>query len=113
MTIIKATEAAQRLGVSKRHLYQLAAAKKIACYRFGSAVRFDPQDIEAFKQSCRSPATTPDAGSINLIVSSPVSESALIDYFHKAGRAPRRSHSTRERQRGSSTLQLVAQNQSR
>ena len=60
--MLTATEAAQALGVSKRHLYQLAAAKKIACYRFGSAVRFDPQDIEAYKQSCRSPATTLDAG---------------------------------------------------
>ena len=62
--MLTATQAAQALGVSKRHLYQLASAKKIACYRFGSAVRFDPQDIEAYKQSCRSPATTPDAGSI-------------------------------------------------
>ena len=56
--MLTATEAAQALGVSKRHLYQLASAKKIACYRFGSAVRFDPQDIEAYKAQCRSPATT-------------------------------------------------------
>jgi excisionase family DNA binding protein len=29
--MLTATEAAAALGVSKRHLYQLAAAKKVAC----------------------------------------------------------------------------------
>ena len=58
--MLTATEAAQALGVSKRHLYALAAKGLLPCYRFGSAVRFDPQDIEAYKQSCRSPATTMD-----------------------------------------------------
>ena len=109
--MLTATQAAQALGVSKRHLYQLSSAKKIACYRFGSAVRFDPQDIEAYKQSCRSPATTPDAGSINLIVSSPGTESALIDYFHRAGRAIKPSRSTSGKRRGSLMLQLVGSSQ--
>ena len=53
--MLTATEAAQALGVSKRHLYQLAARKMIGCYRFGSAVRFDAADLDAYKASgCQS-----------------------------------------------------------
>lgn len=37
--MLTATEAAQALGVSKRHLYALAAKGLLPCYRFGSAVR--------------------------------------------------------------------------
>lgn len=43
--MLTASEAAQALGISKRMLYTLAASKKIACYRFGSAVRFEQQDF--------------------------------------------------------------------
>jgi excisionase family DNA binding protein len=106
--MLTATEAAALLSISKRTLYTLAAEKKIACYRFGSAVRFDPQDLDAYKAQCRSPATTPDAGSISLTVSSTASESALTSYFQRAGRASRRSHSTSAKRRGSSARQLVA-----
>ena len=98
--MLTATEAAALLSISKRTLYTLAAEKKIACYRFGSAVRFDPQDLDAYKAQCRSPATTPDAGSISLTVSSTASESALTSYFQRAGRASRRSHSTSAKRRG-------------
>jgi excisionase family DNA binding protein len=51
--MLTATEAAALLSISKRTLYTLAAEKKIACYRFGSAVRFDPQDLDAYKAQCR------------------------------------------------------------
>jgi excisionase family DNA binding protein len=39
--MLTATQAADALGVSKRHLYALAAKGLLPCYRFGSAVRFD------------------------------------------------------------------------
>ena len=111
--MLTATQAAQALGVSKRLLYTLAAEKKIACYRFGSAIRFDAADLEAYKSQCRSPATTQAPGSISLTVSLAGSESELTNYFRRAGRAPRRSHSTSAKQRASGTLQLVGQSPSR
>jgi len=48
MTMLTATDAAQALGVSKRHLYALAAKGLVPCYRFGSAVRFDAADLDAY-----------------------------------------------------------------
>ena len=58
MSDITAREAAARLGLSSRKLYELAASGKLACYRFGGAVRFDRADLEAYRASCRSPVTT-------------------------------------------------------
>jgi len=82
--MLTATQAAALLSISKRTIYTLAAEKKIACYRFGGAVRFDPQDLDAYKAQCRSPATTQDAGSISLTVSSTGSEAR---HAHQARRA--------------------------
>lgn len=59
MSLLTAAEAGERLGISARSVYAIAKAGKIACHRLGlenGAVRFDPTDIEAYKQSCRSPA---------------------------------------------------------
>lgn len=58
MSAMNAKEAASLLGLSARKLYELAQTGQIACYRFGGAVRFDRADLEAYKTSCRSPATT-------------------------------------------------------
>lgn len=110
--MLTASEAARRLGISARKVYAAAAAGELACHRFGSAVRFDPADLDAYKTSCRSPAITRAAGSTSLTVSSPESGSALTAYFRKAGRAPKPKRSTSERQHGSTRLQLVASSQS-
>lgn len=110
--LVRASEAGRLLGISARSVYALATAGKLACHRLGvgdGAVRFDPADIEAYKKSCRSPATTRAAGSTNLIASSPEpGGSALTAYFRKAGREPKPKRSTSEKQRGSTSLQLVA-----
>lgn len=105
--MLNARQAAERLGISARKVYAAAAAGELACHRFGAAVRFDPDDLDAYKTSCRLPATTRAAGSTSLTVSSPESGSALTAYFRRAGREPKPKRSTSERQRGSTRLQLV------
>ena len=106
--MLKAAQAGVLLGLSARKVYALAESGALACHRFGSAVRFDPADIEAYKHSCRLPATTRAAGSTNLIASSPERGSGLTAYFQKAGRAPKRKPSTSAKLRDSTRLQLVA-----
>ncbi len=108
MSLLRASEAARLLGLSQRTVYALAGAGELPCYRFGSAVRFDPADLEAYKLQCRSRATTPAAGTSNLTASSPDGASALTRYFRKAGREPRPRHSTSAKAPASSTLRLVA-----
>ena len=112
--MLTAAEAAPMLGLKPRTLYALAKAGKIACHRLGvgdGAVRFELADIEAYKQSCRLPATTQAVGSTNLTASLPESDSGLTAYFRKAGREPKRKTSTSGKQRGSTSLQLVASSQ--
>lgn len=47
--MLTAAQVAQLLGISERSVYALAAAKKIAHHRFGRAVRFAPEDVEAYR----------------------------------------------------------------
>jgi excisionase family DNA binding protein len=58
IAMLTAADAAALLGLKPRTVYALASSDALASHRFGSAVRFDPADIEAYKQSCRLPATT-------------------------------------------------------
>ncbi len=46
--LLSTQEAAQRLGVSKRTLQELASERKIAFIKFGRNVRFAVADLEAF-----------------------------------------------------------------
>lgn len=110
--LLTASEAAATLRISTRKMYELAASGKVASLRFDSTVRFDPADIEAYKQLCRLPATTRAAGSSSLTASSPEPGSALTAYFRKAGRAKTPKTTTSEKRRDSTRLQLVAQSQS-
>lgn len=106
--MLTASEAAAALRISTRKMYALAASGEVACHRFGSAVRFDPTDIEAYKQSCRLPATTRAAGSTSSTVRFPeLDGSALTSYFRKAGREPKQKRSTSGRQREGMPLKLV------
>lgn len=105
--MLTALEAATVLKISSRKVYALAASGELASYRFGSSVRFDLADLEAYKAQCRSPATTRAAGSISLTAGSPGTGSALIDYFRKAGREPKPSPTTKRSQPGSTPLQLA------
>lgn len=38
-------QVAELLGVSDKHIYELAAQGKVPAFRVGRAVRFDPQDV--------------------------------------------------------------------
>lgn len=106
--MLTAHEAAERLKISARKVYALAASGELACHRFGASVRFDTADLDAYKTACRLPATTRAAGSTSLTASSPEQGSGLTDYFRKAGRAPKPRRSTSEKPRASTKLQLVA-----
>ena len=111
--MLTATQAADALGVSKRHLYALAAKGLLPCYRFGGAVRFDAADLDAYKASCRS-ASTPatSAGATFSTARSEPSESALRAYFQKAGIATKPKSSTGSRRQGSTHLRLASRSQS-
>ena len=100
-------EAALMLGLSKRKLYELAQSRKIACYRFGSSIRFDIEDLEAYKTSCRSPATTQANGFISLTATLPGQDSALTAFFQRAGRKSKPTSSTALKAPASTRLQLV------
>jgi excisionase family DNA binding protein len=54
--LLNTQEAAQRLGVSKRTLQELAAERKIAQIKFGRNVRYSIGDLEAFIDANRSKA---------------------------------------------------------
>ena len=111
MTMLTAPQAAQALGVSSRHVYDLAAKGLLPCYRFGSAVRFDTADLDAFKESCRSASTREtSAGATFLTAKSAPSESALAAYFREAGIAPRRKSSTASKPRDCTHLRLASPN---
>ena len=58
--MLTAAEAAELLGLKPRTVYQRAAARLRACYRMGvgrGGVRFKPEDVEAYRESCRSDGT--------------------------------------------------------
>jgi excisionase family DNA binding protein len=42
---LKARDLAKLLGVTRQHIYKMAAAKAIPSFRIGAAVRFDPKDV--------------------------------------------------------------------
>src|ERR1700682_1422673 len=45
---IKAQDVAQLLGVTRQHIYKLAAKGLLPCFRVGTAVRFDPAAVAAW-----------------------------------------------------------------
>ena len=52
--LLTAAQVATLLGLSVRAVYDLAASGELPSYRFGSAVRFAPEDVETYKTKCRS-----------------------------------------------------------
>jgi excisionase family DNA binding protein len=57
--MLTAAAAATLLGLSARKVYAMAAEGILPCYRFGSAVRFDPADLEAYRAAHQSAAKPP------------------------------------------------------
>lgn len=96
MTMLTATEVADRLKLHKRTVYQLAApAGPIPSYRIGRSVRFLETDIEEFEQSCRSTTIrSAVAIALNSRALSTENESGLRSYFQQIGIKPGQTSST-------------------
>ena len=110
--MLTAATVAQQLGISPRAVYELAKHGLLACHRMGvggGAVRFAPEDVEAYRTSCRSagtPATS--AGAMNSTVCLKDSGTDLAAYFRAAGVKPKLTPTTGKNRRGSTPLQLVS-----
>lgn len=93
--MIDAKAVAALLGLSATKVYDLARSGALVSYRFGDAVRFDPADVEAYKQSCRVVVRSPDrcrdpSPSPQLVTTDPLGDDAdLAAYFRAAGVRPR------------------------
>src|ERR1700685_2722979 len=58
---LKAGELAKLLGVTRQHIYKMAAASVIPSFRIGTAVRFDPKQVSEWLTR-RMPHTVPSPG---------------------------------------------------
>ncbi len=106
--MLKVPEAAERLGLSARKVYDLAASGRLASYRFDGSVRIDPIDVEAYKTSCRSHTQRVTvAGTSNLTASLREPGNALTAFFRKAGVGNKRTNTTATSAQESSPLRLV------
>ena len=55
-TALRVNELAEMLQVTPQHIYRLASAGLIPCFRIEGAIRFDPQEVAAWLRS-RQPRT--------------------------------------------------------
>src|SRR5690606_19723428 len=101
--MLSVIEAAKRLGVSTRTVYDLAApAGPIPCHRIGRRVLFSEEDIQEYLQACRSTEIKREVASfVNSTVSLKASGSGLESYFRKRGRAPKLTPTTAKNRPGS------------
>lgn len=108
--MLSVIEAAKRLGVSTRTVYDLAApAGPIPCHRIGRRVLFSEEDIQEYLQSCRYTEIKREVASfLNSTVSLKASGSGLESYFRKRGREPKLTPTIDKKRPGSTPLQLVS-----
>jgi excisionase family DNA binding protein len=57
-TLIDINGAADHLGTTPRHLRSLVFRREIPHVKIGGKLRFDPQALDAFVDSCRVPAAS-------------------------------------------------------
>ena len=109
--LMSVAQTADRLGVSRRMVYDLAApGGPIPCHRIGGRILFSPDDVAEYLQQCRYTETkNAVVSSLSSTASLRANESELEKYFRKRGREPKRTPSTVKSQRGSTPLQLVSQ----
>ena len=117
LPLLDATEVARRLGIKRSAVYALAASGRLICYRVGAsggAVRFHPDDLTNYLQSCRS-AGTPEtsAGATSSTVTLKAGGTGLLGYFQRAGVKPKLTHSTAPKAPGSTLLRLAPSRQTR
>lgn len=86
--MLTVSQVAQRLNVSRRLVYSLAAKCELTSYRFGTALRFDEGDVEAYVEASRTAAPQSQvrlrpSQAIKLCAADP--EHELVRYFRDAG----------------------------
>lgn len=115
--MLTASQVATMLAMSERAVYDLAKTGKLPSYRMGAgngAVRFDLQDVEAYKQSCRFTATKRAiAGAMSSRASLADADSELQSYFRQRGIAPKPKPTRTSKTADSSPLRLVPSENSR
>ena len=93
--MLTAKQVAEQLGISARLVYDLAARGELPVYRIASALRFDPQDVEAYRASCRSVGTRgTSAGGSSSTVTLRGAAPDILACFRRAGVKPRLTSST-------------------
>jgi excisionase family DNA binding protein len=86
-----AEEVAQALRLGLSTVYGLARSGDLPSLLIGSAVRFDPLDVETYKAQCRRTTTKPaSGGATNLTGLLTDADSALESFFRGTGRQPKR-----------------------
>ena len=101
-----AKQVAEYLGLAISTVYTLP----IPHYAYGSARRYDIQDVENYKQSCRLLKTNQAAIGLSLTASSPTGASELANYFRAAGHPVKPTTTTKKKLRGYTHLQVVKTN---
>ena len=108
--MLTAAEAAKRLGLAVRSVYDIPA-DQLPRYRIGAgrgAVRFASQDIDAYLASCRSTTIKPaSVGAMSSAVSLGDSDAELQSYFRKRGLLEKQKPTGKSKTRSSTRLQLV------
>src|SRR3546814_4688023 len=89
--MLSVEQAAQRMGVSRRTVYDLAApAGPIPATRIGRRVLFSEVDIQEYLASCRHTEIKREVATfLNSTARLKASESALQSYFQERGRKPK------------------------
>jgi len=87
--MLTARQVAALLGIKPRTVYDIPA-EKLPRYHLGAkggAVRYRPEDVEAYRASCRSTGTSaPDDGNSNSITASTGNALASVAFFPLGGR---------------------------
>lgn len=91
--LITAKAVAAMLGISARKVYDMAKSGALPSFKIDDAVRFDPQDVAAYRESCRVIAQwarrTPSTNGPNGNLSLKDADAELHAYFRRQGLAVR------------------------
>jgi predicted DNA-binding transcriptional regulator AlpA len=108
--MLTAKEVGTMLAISARAVYDIPD-DQLPRYRMGAgrgAVRFDLQDVEAYRTACRSTATRRAiVGATSSAALLTDADSALQSYFRQRGIAPKPKHSPASKTRASTPLRLA------
>lgn len=100
--MLTAAEVAAKLGISPRAVYDIPE-RRLPRYRFGAgggAVRFAPEDVEAYRASCRSIATSaPDGGASTSTTTSTGNAFGGANFSRPGGPEPKPKRSTARKAR--------------